>query len=90
MKRYEYTFDDNETITLKGKGLKEAIKRYRTEHPKQLSTTIKWKAKSGKEMEKLVKLREVNIGIDRYGNIIRWKCNGSSLGIGLIEKRSWN
>ena len=71
MKRYEYTFDDNETITLKGKGLKEAIKRYRTEHPKQLSTTIKWKSKSGKEMEKLVKLREVNIGIDRYGNIIR-------------------
>jgi len=71
MKRYDYTFDDLETITIKGKGLKEAIKQYRSEHPEQLSTTIKWIAKSGKEMEKLVKLREVNIGIDRYGNIIR-------------------
>ena len=29
MKRYEYKFDGKEVITLKGKGLKEAIKEYK-------------------------------------------------------------
>ena len=39
--------------------------------PKQLEATVEWLAKSGKEMKKLIRLREVNIGIDRHGNIIR-------------------
>ena len=71
MKKYDYVFDGEETITVKGKGLKEALREYRQQNPKQLESTVEWIAKSGKEMKKLIRLREVNIGIDRYGNIIR-------------------
>ena len=71
MKKYDYVFDGNETITVKGKGLKEALREYRQQNPKQLEATVEWIAKSGKEIKKLIRLREVNIGIDRHGNIIR-------------------
>tara|TARA_B100000287_G_scaffold434566_1_gene499374 strand:+ start:1946 stop:2161 length:216 start_codon:yes stop_codon:yes gene_type:complete len=71
MKKYDYIFDGKETITVKGKGLKEALREYRQQHPQQLEATVEWLAKSGQEMKKLIRLREVNIGIDRYGNIIR-------------------
>ena len=70
MKRYDFKFDD-EVITVKGKGLKEAIRNYKQQNPKQLEATVEWLAKSGKEMKKLIRLREVNIGIDSHGNIIR-------------------
>ncbi len=71
MKKYDYVFDGKETITVKGKGLKEALREYRQQNPKQLEATVEWIAKSGKEIKKLIRLREVNIGIDRHGNIIR-------------------
>ena len=70
MKKYDYIFD-GETITVKGKGLKEALREYRQQHPQKLEATVEWLAKSGQEMKKLIRLREVNIGIDRHGNIIR-------------------
>ena len=73
MKRYEYKFDDDQVITLKGKGLKQAIKRYRQENPKQLRTKITYINKNGQFSVRHIQLREVNIGIDRHGNIIRWK-----------------
>jgi len=71
LKKYDYIFDGKETITVKGKGLKEALREYRQQHPQQLEATVEWLAKSGKEMKELIRLREVNIGIDRHGNIIR-------------------
>ncbi len=71
MKKYDYIFDDAETITVKGKGLKEALREYRSKHPKQLTANVRWLAKSGVEQNKKIQLRELNIGIDRHGNIIR-------------------
>ena len=71
MKKYDYIFDGKETITVKGKGLKEALREYRQQHPKQLEATVEWLAKSGNEIKKQIRLREVNIGVDRHGNIIR-------------------
>tara|TARA_B100001996_G_C18575167_1_gene560044 strand:+ start:205 stop:420 length:216 start_codon:yes stop_codon:yes gene_type:complete len=71
MKRYDYTFDDKDTIRLKGKGLKEALKQFRTSNPKQLKTVVEYINKNGLKIKEEIKLREVNIGIDRHGNIIR-------------------
>ena len=71
MKRYDYTFDDKDTISLKGKGLKQALKQFRTSNPKQLKTVVEYINKNGLKIKEEVKLREVNIGIDRQGNIIR-------------------
>ena len=71
MKKYDYLFDGKETITVKGKGLKEAVRNYRQQFPKQLRAEVEWMAKSGNIQKKIVKLRELNIGIDRHGNIIR-------------------
>ena len=71
MKKYDYLFDGEETITVKGKGLKEAVRDYRQKFPKQLRAEVEWMAKSGNIQKKIVKLRELNIGIDRHGNIIR-------------------
>ncbi len=71
MEKYNFVFDSTTTIVVKGKGLKEALREYRQQNPKQLEATVEWLAKSGKEMKKLIRLREVNIGIDRYGNIVR-------------------
>ena len=71
MQKYDYIFDDEETITVKGKGLKEALRQYRSKHPKQLRANVRSLAKSGIEQSKHVILRELNIGIDRHGNIIR-------------------
>ncbi len=71
MEKYEYTFDNKETITVPGKGLKEAIREYKQQHPKQLRTVVEWRAKDGTPQKKRIKLREVNIGIDRHGNIVR-------------------
>ncbi len=71
MKKYDYLFDGKETITVKGKGLKEAVRDYRQQFPKQLRAEVEWMAKSGNIQKKIVKLRELNIGIDRHGNIIR-------------------
>ena len=71
MKKYDYLFDGKETITVKGKGLKEAVRDYRQQFPKQLRAEVEWIAKSGNIQKKIVKLRELNIGIDRNGNIIR-------------------
>ena len=71
MKRYDYLFDGEETITVKGKGLKEAVREYKQKFPKQLRATVEWVNKNGDIQKQRIKLREVNIGIDRYGNIIR-------------------
>ena len=71
MKKYDYIFDGKETITVKGKGLKEAVREYKQKFPKQLRATVEWMSKDGSIQKKRIKLREVNIGIDRYGNIIR-------------------
>ena len=71
MKRYDYIFDDKDTISLKGKGLKQALKQFRTSNPKQLKTVVEYINKNGLKIKQEVKLREVNIGIDRHGNIIR-------------------
>ena len=71
MKKYEYIFDGKETITVKGKGLKEAVREYKQKFPKQLRAVVEWRAKDGTPQKKRIKLREVNIGIDRHGNIIR-------------------
>lgn len=71
MKKYDYLFDGKETITVKGKGLKEAVRDYKQQFPKQLRAEVEWMAKSGNIQKKIVKLRELNIGIDRHGNIIR-------------------
>ena len=71
MKKYDYLFDGKETITVKGKGLKEAVRYYKQQFPKQLRAEVEWMAKSGNIQKKIVKLRELNIGIDRHGNIIR-------------------
>ena len=71
MKRYDYTFDDKDTISLKGKGLKQALKQFRTSNPKQLKTVVEYINKNGLKIKEEVKLREVNIGIDRHGKIIR-------------------
>ena len=71
MKKYDYLFDGKETITVKGKGLKEAVRDYRQQFPKQLRAEVEWMAKSGNIQKKIVKLRELNIGIDRHGKIIR-------------------
>ena len=71
MKKYDYLFDGKETITVKGKGLKEAVRDYRQQFPKKLRAEVEWMAKSGNIQKKIVKLRELNIGIDRHGNIIR-------------------
>ena len=71
MKRYDYIFDDKDTISLKGKGLKQALKQFRTSNPKQLKTVVEYINKNGLKIKEEVKLREVNIGIDRHGNIIR-------------------
>tara|TARA_B100001996_G_scaffold367247_1_gene338711 strand:- start:183 stop:404 length:222 start_codon:yes stop_codon:yes gene_type:complete len=70
MKKYDYIFD-GETITVKGKGLKEAVREYKQQNPKKLRATVEWISKDGTEQKKRIKLREVNIGIDRHGNIIR-------------------
>ena len=70
MNKYDYIFD-GETITVKGKGLKEALREYRQQNPKKLKAVVQWVAKSGVEQKKEIKLREVNIGIDRHWNIIR-------------------
>ena len=35
MKRYDFKFDNDEVITVKGKGLKEAIRDYKQQNPKQ-------------------------------------------------------
>tara|TARA_B100000287_G_scaffold134433_2_gene126366 strand:- start:546 stop:782 length:237 start_codon:yes stop_codon:yes gene_type:complete len=72
--RYDFIFyqpNDEQTITVKGKGLKEAVREYRQQNPNALDAEVHWISKSGQEMQKFIKLREVNIGIDRYGNIIR-------------------
>ena len=71
MKRYDYTFDDKDTISLKGKGLKQALKQFRTSNPKQLKTVVEYINKNGLKIKEEIKLREVNIGIDRHGKIIR-------------------
>ena len=71
MKKYDYLFDGKESITVKGKGLKEAVRDYKQQFPKQLRAEVEWMAKSGNIQKKIVKLRELNIGIDRHGNIIR-------------------
>ena len=71
MKRYDYLFDGEETITVKGKGLKEAVREYKQKFPKQLRATVEWINKNGDIQKQRIKLREVNIGIDRYGNIVR-------------------
>tara|TARA_R100000742_G_C4254322_1_gene72369 strand:+ start:412 stop:627 length:216 start_codon:yes stop_codon:yes gene_type:complete len=71
MKRYEYKFDDDQVITLKGKGLKQAIRQYRQENPKQLKTKVTYINKNGQFSVRNIKLREVNIGVDRHGNLIR-------------------
>ena len=71
MKRYDYIFDDKDTISLKGKGLKQALKQFRTSNPKQLKTVVEYINKNGLKIKEEIKLREVNIGIDRHGNIIR-------------------
>lgn len=71
MKRYDYLFDGEETITVKGKGLKEAVREYKQKFPKQLRATVEWVNKNGDIQKQRIKLREVNIGIDRYGNIVR-------------------
>ena len=71
MKRYDYLFDGKETITVKGKGLKEAVREYKQKFPKQLRATVEWINKNGDIQKQRIKLREVNIGIDRYGNIVR-------------------
>tara|TARA_R100000742_G_C4175876_1_gene12596 strand:+ start:290 stop:505 length:216 start_codon:yes stop_codon:yes gene_type:complete len=71
MERYNYNFDDKETITLKGKGLKEAVRQFKSQNPKQLETNVSYINKNGKEIDRTIRLREVNIGIDRHGNIIR-------------------
>ena len=71
MKKYDYLFDGKETITVKGKGLKEAVRDYKQQFPKQLRAEVEWMAKSGNIQKKIVKLRELNIGIDIHGNIIR-------------------
>ena len=71
MKRYDYTFDNKDTISLKGKGLKQALKQFRTSNPNQLKTVVEYINKNGLKIKEEVKLREVNIGIDRHGNIIR-------------------
>ena len=71
MKRYDFLFDGKETITVKGKGLKEAVREYKQQHPKQLRAVVEWINKNGTIQKQRIKLREVNIGIDRHGNIIR-------------------
>jgi len=71
VKRYDYLFDGKETITVKGKGLKEAVREYKQKFPKQLRATVEWINKNGDIQKQRIKLREVNIGIDRYGNIVR-------------------
>tara|TARA_R100000742_G_C4249194_1_gene67711 strand:- start:154 stop:369 length:216 start_codon:yes stop_codon:yes gene_type:complete len=71
VKRYDYLFDGEETITVKGKGLKEAVREYKQKFPKQLRATVEWVNKNGDIQKQRIKLREVNIGIDRYGNIVR-------------------
>ena len=71
MKRYEYKFDDDQVITLKGKGLKQAIRQFRQENPKQLKTKVTYINKNGQFSVRNIKLREVNIGVDRHGNLIR-------------------
>jgi uncharacterized protein (DUF2461 family) len=71
MKRYDYIFDDKDTISLKGKGLKQALKQFRISNPKQLKTVVEYINKNGLKIKEEIKLREVNIGIDRHGKIIR-------------------
>ena len=71
MKKYDYLFDGEETITVKGKGLKEAFRDYKQKFTKQLRATVEWVNKNGNRQKKLIRLRELNIGIDRHGNIIR-------------------
>ena len=46
MNKYDYIFD-GETITVKGKGLKEALREYRQQNPKKLKAVVQWVAKSG-------------------------------------------
>jgi len=71
LNKYDYLFDSKEMITVKGKGLKEAIREYKSQNPKQLRATVEWLSKDGTHQKKRIKLRELNIGIDRHGNIIR-------------------
>jgi len=71
VKRYTFIFDGKEKISVPGKGLKAALREYRQQNPKQLVSTVEWVNKNGAEQKKVIKLREVNIGIDRHGNIIR-------------------
>ena len=55
MKKYDYLFDGKETITVKGKGLKEAVRDYKQQFPKQLRAEVEWMAKSGNIQKKIVK-----------------------------------
>ncbi len=64
MKRYQYEFD-GELKTIKGKGLKEALRSFKQENPKQLNVDIKYINKQGNLIEKNIRLREPIIGVDK-------------------------
>tara|TARA_B100001250_G_scaffold148226_1_gene126973 strand:+ start:841 stop:1056 length:216 start_codon:yes stop_codon:yes gene_type:complete len=71
MERYTFIFDGKEKIRVPGKGLKEALREYKQQNPKQLVATVEWVNKNGSEQKQVIQLRQLNIGIDRHGNIIR-------------------
>ena len=64
MNRYQYEFD-GEIKTLKGKGLKEAIRSFKQENPKQLDVYVKYVNKQGNPISRNIRLREPIIGVDK-------------------------